>query len=499
MKYVLSSFILLFAFIDSFSQQGQTLNFSSAGNTAVSLANDISLSGTFTIETWVFPVVKADFSTIIGNKAPGISSAGYFLAINSYGTTNGKVVFETQNTSAQSITSVTWDEWQHLAVTYNGNALKMYINGIALILADSMAVNLQNSPTPCYLGDIPAYIGNANYNGSLDELRVWNYARTESEIQSNMNCQLSQAQPGLVAYYRFNQGVAGGSNGAVNILTDLSGDNNNGTLQNFALSGTASNWIAPGGVSNITAVQTVNSCAGNAVTIGSNIYVSDGIYLDTLTAANGCDSLQTTTITFLPEISSSQNADLCDGDSIMVGTSTHSTEGIFFDILPANNGCDSLVTTTITLNSINTAVSQAGNILSADAFANGYQWVNCDNLGPINGETNQTFTASVDGSYAVMITVGNCTSISSCFTVLSTGIHNQYGPSVTIRPNPAIDFLLIQDLPGNVEYNIVNLTGFKIKQGNLIHSEEKVDISELKSGIYFLYVNGFKAKRFVKN
>ena len=63
-----------------------------------------------------------------------------------------------------------------------------------------------------------------------------------------MNCEIATTAPGLVANYHFNQGAAAGINTGVNSLTDVSGSNNNGTLVNFALTGSTSNWIAPGGV-----------------------------------------------------------------------------------------------------------------------------------------------------------------------------------------------------------------------------------------------------------
>jgi hypothetical protein len=76
----------------------------------------------------------------------------------------------------------------------------------------------------------------------MDELRIWNVARTASQIQTNMNSTLS-AQTGLVALYNFNQGAVGANNSSVTTATDASGNGNNGTLQNFTLTGNTSNWV----------------------------------------------------------------------------------------------------------------------------------------------------------------------------------------------------------------------------------------------------------------
>lgn len=71
--------------------------------------------------------------------------------------------------------------------------------------------------------------------------------RTPGEILSDMNCEAS-AQSGLLAAYHFNQGYAGENNPAETTLADASGNGNNGTLENFALNASSSNWVAPGGV-----------------------------------------------------------------------------------------------------------------------------------------------------------------------------------------------------------------------------------------------------------
>jgi hypothetical protein len=63
-----------------------------------------------------------------------------------------------------------------------------------------------------------------------------------------MNCELGAGQTGLLAYYKFNQGIDNANNSTVTTLTDSSGNANTGTLTNFARTGATSNWVASGGV-----------------------------------------------------------------------------------------------------------------------------------------------------------------------------------------------------------------------------------------------------------
>lgn len=87
---------------------------------------------------------------------------------------------------------------------------------------------IQYATNNCVLIGGEAYTGcglhpglNELYSGYLDEVRIWNVALNAQDILNFYNCELSGTEPGLVAYYNFNQGVANGSNSSITTLTDL--------------------------------------------------------------------------------------------------------------------------------------------------------------------------------------------------------------------------------------------------------------------------------------
>ena len=82
------------------------------------------------------------------------------------------------------------------------------------------------------------------FNGSLDEVRIWNIALSQSEIQNTMNCELPAAQTGVVAYFNFNQGFNAYANTTETTLTNSVSGGGNGALVGFDLAGTSSNWLA---------------------------------------------------------------------------------------------------------------------------------------------------------------------------------------------------------------------------------------------------------------
>ncbi|MBT5273443.1 MAG: T9SS type A sorting domain-containing protein, partial [Flavobacteriales bacterium] len=103
-------------------------------------------------------------------------------------------------------------------------------------------------------------------------------------------------------------------------------------------------------------------CNGETYLINGNIYDSSGVYIDSLQTTNGCDSVVTTTLTVLSISGGSgvNNQTICMGDYIMVGTNTYFASGTYFDTLMSSNGCDSVVTTNLNVLTANYANINGG-------------------------------------------------------------------------------------------------------------------------------------------
>ncbi len=182
-------------------------------------------------------------------------------------------------------------------------------------------------------------------------------------------------------------------------------------------------------------------------------------------------------------------------------TSIATVSGVASGIISvtANNTCgsSSAQTISVTIPIIDTTVLDFGGILTANAFADAYQWINCNGNIAITGETNQSFIPTAPGNYAVVITINGCSDTSACYNINSTNIRETETllKSIEIMPNPSGGNFIIKTDAGfkNCAFGIYNILGEKVYQSTFNSQlTNEVNISDAPKGIYFLKVNDGK-------
>lgn len=185
----------------------KVLDFNPNHNQFVQLPAAVAIAGNAqrTVEMW------ARIRNFGGNR--GLFSLGrtynnlqdFALRVNNGSNTqfNFRVQLWGSDIDANSVPFALFDTWAHYAVTYDGNMVRFYING-QLVVQDTRALDTQVT-TQNYLARwLDSYM-----DGQIDEVRIWNVARTQSQIDTWRNQLIDRCNPpaGLVAYYDFEEGT----------------------------------------------------------------------------------------------------------------------------------------------------------------------------------------------------------------------------------------------------------------------------------------------------
>jgi hypothetical protein len=342
----------------AFADNRNALDFDGT-NDYVDCGNNASVqrNGTqpFTVEAWVKPVGGV-WVAVVSKFVHTATNEGYSLEIFS----DNRVSLLYGNSwsdwnAATSVEQITPGTWSHIAATYDGSMVKVYING-KLSTSSGWGSGLTDSGTNLLLG---SRSGTTFYSGQMDEVRVWTVARTDAEIREGMCRTLIGNEAGLAAYYRLDQ-IDG------SITYDLTSNANNGTLTNMDpatdwvtsaafntwIGAESSTWSTAGNWSKGAAPTSSNSVGlykwnlGNEATITTtptvnNLFVSS-------TASPTLNSSATINMNFILGKDFSLN-----GQNVSLGSTSFLVEGSYN--LSGNTGTISTTRTLINISSLDVA------------------------------------------------------------------------------------------------------------------------------------------------
>lgn len=265
------------------------------------------------------------------------------------------------------------------------------------------------------------------------------------------------------------------------------------------------NWVISDGASNYP--YTGNSISTNVLPLGSYSVILNGykygiLFSDTIANAFS--------IYNLPVVSAGTDVTICQGESVTVNasganqyawnapftvtnglpftppTGTHTLSVIGTDV----HGCSDQDDLQLIVNSSPTAVATINNSsVLESSLASTYQWIDCSNETPIAGATNQWFTPSANGVYAVVVATNlACIDTSDCVTYNLVGIHELQEGVVAIYPNPSHDSFMLsvtKEMIGE-EIEITGTLGELVYKTTVLEMEQKIDLSSYSSGTYYL-------------
>ncbi len=210
---------------------GNALSFNGSSD-YVSVADAPSLrpSNALTLEGWVnFSSVPTGPVQLFGKPVGGTSSEDSYVVWYQSGSLFGGIGTASTFSSIHSSWALTANTWYHIAytdtVSGTTSSQALYING-QLVATGTANQSIGYDSHPLLLGT--DYDTNALqywFPGQITDFSLWNVARTQTQIQSDMNASPAglSTQTGLVVYLPLNAGSG-------TTVTDLSGNGNNGTL-----------------------------------------------------------------------------------------------------------------------------------------------------------------------------------------------------------------------------------------------------------------------------
>jgi Concanavalin A-like lectin/glucanases superfamily/Domain of unknown function (DUF1929)/Bacterial Ig domain/Purple acid Phosphatase, N-terminal domain len=174
-------------------RNGAALSFNGASNwVTVPDTAALRLAGAMTLEAWVRPAANTGWRTVLMKERPAGMSYGLYGYDDSgrppavYGNYGGTDV------SAGGGTALALNTWSHLAGTYDGTTMRLYVNGVQ-VASKARTGALTSSTSPLRIGGNAAW--GEYFSGLIDDVRVYNRALSAAEVGTDMNTPVTPAAP----------------------------------------------------------------------------------------------------------------------------------------------------------------------------------------------------------------------------------------------------------------------------------------------------------------
>jgi hypothetical protein len=154
--------------------------------------------------------------------------------------------------------SVYQNQWVHFAMTYNGSMTTFYINGQVIDNKSNMPATFSIQATQIGGCALPLAGLYRYFNGRLDEIRFWNVARTQQQIQDCKDSTFCEPQAGMMAYWKLNENSG-------SVITDETGNMASGIIENGAV------WFTPGAPLNNDCIPPVLAPVVNILPVSGTI------------------------------------------------------------------------------------------------------------------------------------------------------------------------------------------------------------------------------------
>ena len=263
----------------------------------------------------------------------------------------------------------------------------------------------------------------------------------------------------------------------------------------------------------------------NVTNNASFIPATSATYTVTAVGANNCTNSDQMVLTLLalPDVNAGANQTVCSGSSVTLNAAGANNyvwnNGVVNNVsfAPTStqtytvtgtglNGCQSSDQVSVTVNATPVALVSVVDEVTVSASPAGmnYQWINCASGTDIPSATSAQFTATANGSYAVMVTsLQGCEDVSDCITITTVGLDQVSITDMNVFPNPTNGEVNLS-LPENVSVNvsIFDAQGKLVAEQMNVTNNGMLNIAHVTTGVYMVRLtssNAIQTFRIVKN
>ncbi|HXH12479.1 MAG TPA: LamG-like jellyroll fold domain-containing protein [Alphaproteobacteria bacterium] len=158
-------------------------------------APSLDLTTGMTLEAWVYPTATTYWRTVVLKERPGHLTYALYASSSTNQPLVQTVLTNSSNVKLPGPSTLPTNTWTHLAATYNGSVLQLYVNG-AQLASRSVAGTVVTSSNPLRIGGNSVW--GEYFQGRIDEVRIYNRALSASEIQADMQKGISATTSGAL-------------------------------------------------------------------------------------------------------------------------------------------------------------------------------------------------------------------------------------------------------------------------------------------------------------
>ena len=364
-----------------------------------------------------------------------------------------------------------------LNFVYDNRLIDLSLNGIGI----SGPVIYMDSKGSFCLGDKDPLIEMVTIEHADSPVdTVYAYSDNQSVVSNeNISVEYFEEQDECNLEFNPNSGTTGIAN-IILVARDTNGLSDTATME-FTVKGDYEGY------------RTATICMGDSMLINGIYRKEPGNYTETYIGQTYCDSIVHIELSENVSYHSTLDVTICEGEFYYAQGKDQTTSGTYINTYSTVNGCDSIITVNLIVNSINTGVTvDDGKLVSMQNEAS-YAWFNCADDQPV-GNARELTPPNVDDFYYLIIEYEQCIDTTVCFSLTPSSVNSKahFHEKATIYPVPVESTLYIDmtNIPLRTNYKISNLYGQTVLTGILQDSPNtSVLVSTLEPGLYFIKIS----------